>query len=36
MTVLSRQVRTDLPFVQVEPLFYHWFVHATVIEPICC
>ncbi len=42
VTGLSRRVRTDLPFVQGEPLYYHWFTHAHVaaerhatgIEPI--
>ena len=39
---LSRYVRTDLPFVEGEPMYYHWFAHAhlaaerhaTGIEPI--
>jgi len=39
---LSRRVSTDLPFVEGEPLYYHWFTHAhlaaerhaTGIEPI--
>jgi hypothetical protein len=39
---LSRRVRTDLPFAEGEPMYYHWFAHAHVaaerhatgIEPI--
>ena len=39
---LSRNVKTDLPFVEGEPLYYHWFNHAHVaaerhatgIEPV--
>ncbi len=27
---LSRHVKTDLPFAQGEPLYYHWFNHAHV------
>ncbi len=42
VTGLSRRVRPDLPFVEGEPLYYHWFTHAHVaaerhatgIEPI--
>jgi hypothetical protein len=42
VTGLSKHVKTDLPFVEGEPLYYHWFDHAhlaaerhaTGIDPI--
>jgi hypothetical protein len=42
VSALSRRVKADLPFVQGEPLYYHWFdhahlaaeAHATAIEPV--